>query len=144
MTGQDAPSVVNALKRALTAAKPAPQDVGTVALAKHYAAAIEEAAALADEAALIEPETEDQAKRLAALSRRVEAQTVLGELGPKLLAALVELGMTPKARSAVAGSKGGGQGDGGKRSALDRLRDDELARQRARKHGAADLDSSSS
>jgi hypothetical protein len=132
-------SIVYELNRALIVSEPKDLDSAAVALAKRYAAAIEDAAKIADAAALIEPADVDQLKAIQALQRRVEAQTVLGELGPKLLAALVELGMTPRSRAAASG-KGGGPGDGDKRSPLDELR--KRREERAREHGTEAVDPS--
>lgn len=79
------------------------QDKAAVRLAVQYAAAIDQTAALADQAAAIELDGDDVTGRrqLAALAKQVETQAVLAELGPKLLACLVELGATPKARAAL-------------------------------------------
>jgi hypothetical protein len=133
------PSLVNELGRALIELKPTGQDSATVALARRYAKVIEDAVEIADAAAMIEPENVDQMRAIQALQRRVEAQTVLAELGPKLLASLVELGMTPRARSATV-AKGGGPGDGDKRSPLDELR--KRREDRARQHGTEAVDPS--
>ncbi|TDP97655.1 terminase small subunit [Labedaea rhizosphaerae] len=124
MTDRLSPSVANAVQKGLTAAKisqSAPTDAGLVALAKRYAAVIEEAQVWADEAALIEPEDDDQWQRIERLRKRVDAVTVLADLGPKLLAALVELGLTPRVRAA-AGRGGGGAGDSGGPGKYDELK----------------------
>lgn len=93
------PSVLRALYAALRATRTtADCDLALVALAKGYAAAIDD-----------DPDCVEK-------------------IGPLLLAALVELRMTPKARAAVV--KGGGQGDNGKRAALHVLRDEHDARTR--------------
>lgn len=83
----------------------APEDAGAVRLAERYAAQIDEAATIAAELADISVDDENDARQLHALSKRVEAQAVLAELGPKLLTTLESLGATPKARAVV--SKGG-------------------------------------
>jgi hypothetical protein len=89
------------LEQALLTVPTTPADAATVALARRYAALID------DEGDLV-------------------------KVGPALLAALVQLGMTPKARSAVTG---GGAPDAG-RTKLDELR----ARRAARQHPAAAVD----
>lgn len=79
-------------------------DAGAVRLAQRYAATIDEARRLA--AALDRmPYSEDTFKAVAALKAKVDAQTVLDTLGPKLLDVLQQLGATPKARAQL---KGGG------------------------------------
>lgn len=75
------------------ALSPEPADAATVRLAALYAEAID----------------------AGACAECGKKGDVLDRLGPKLLAALVEIGATPRAR----GAKGGGQGG---QSALDRLR----------------------
>lgn len=77
-----------------------PEDVGIVAVAMEYAAAIDRAAAIAAAAAKIpfDPDTAEEVKKLRA---RVSQQVTVGDLGPKLLAALDALGATPKARASV-------------------------------------------
>ncbi len=107
-----------AVARALRDAPLLPRDAGGVALVKRYAALIDQAELLAEAAELIEPADEDQARRLAALARAVDAQQVASDLGPKLLAALTALGMTQAGRSV----KGGGQGVTGVTGKLDELR----------------------
>jgi hypothetical protein len=86
------------------------RDLGAVALARRYAALIEDAERIALELAAIRPEDEAQADQLARLTARVDAQVVAADLGPKLLAALAALGMTPAARASV--TKGGTPGVG--------------------------------
>ncbi|HEY0638703.1 MAG TPA: hypothetical protein VGD67_13720 [Pseudonocardiaceae bacterium] len=83
-----------------------PEDSAAVRLAERYAAQIDEAHQIAAELAEIVPAGDDQARRLDALTKRVEAHTVLSELGPRLLAVLVELGATPKARGQKAPAAG--------------------------------------
>jgi hypothetical protein len=80
-----------------------PEDAALVRLVERYALTIDAAAEIADAAAAIEPNDVDQARMLQALSRRVEHQVVLSELGPKLLAALESLGASPKVRAAMKG-----------------------------------------
>lgn len=114
--------ITRALAVALKDATLHPRDGGAVALLKRYAQLMDEAQALADEAELIEPETDDQVRRLNALRLRVEAQTVVSDLGPKFLAALTALGMTVAGRATNKTTKGGGSESGNGRDAFDELR----------------------
>ncbi|MEU7817070.1 hypothetical protein [Pseudonocardia sp. NPDC049154] len=77
-----------------------PEDVAVAQLAVEYAETIERAADLAEEAANL-PYDPDTAVMVARLKQRVEAHTVMADVGPKLLAALDALGATPKARAAA-------------------------------------------
>lgn len=77
-------------------------DAAAVKLAIRYARTIDAAAQLAADLAVFDVD-EDNAKRLYALIKAVDAQTVLDTLGPKLLAVLDSLGATPKARAARKG-----------------------------------------
>jgi hypothetical protein len=99
------PSITRALSGSLRDTKFLERDRGAVALARRYAALIEEAQVVAEELERLRPADEDQAAVIARLKARVEAQTVTSDLGPKLLATLAALGMTPAARAATA--KGG-------------------------------------
>lgn len=82
--------VCRALGEALKAVDRRPEDAAAVALARAYA-------------------------------RQIDTDPgMLAKVGPPLLAVLVELGMTPKARAGV--MKGGGSSDSNRRSALDELR----------------------
>lgn len=99
------PSITRALTAALKAAGQDPTDGAAVALARRYAAHLDRAEQLAEELAGLRAEDDDQAKVLAALRARVDALTVAGDLGPKLLAALTALKLTPAARSAVVAGK---------------------------------------
>lgn len=85
-----------------------PEDAAAVKLAGRYAAQIDEAHQVAADLAEVKPVDEDQGRRLARLEKRVEAQAVLAELGPRLLAVLVELGATPRARGQKASAPAGG------------------------------------
>lgn len=75
-----------------------PEDAGLRALAVRYARTIDDAAELAEAAAGL-PYDPDTAVMVARLRQRVEAHTVMVDLGPKLLAALDALGATPKSRA---------------------------------------------
>lgn len=92
-----------------------PEDGATVALARRYAADLDDASVVAASLAKALRDLRGEVAlelydRFAALATRIEDTTVLGLLGPKLLAALMELGMTPRARAAVAGKGGGPDG----------------------------------
>lgn len=81
-----------------------PADEGMRRLAEQYASAIDDAQAIAREAVRLAESAEgDREKALSALLKRLDAGSVLGELGPKLLAALESLGASPKARAAMTG-----------------------------------------
>lgn len=103
--------VAEALEKALASLPAvAVQDAALRALARRYACDIDEAALVALDAQRcvedlmrhrqgpIDPALLDRIRRV---HTRIEQTTVLGLLGPKLNAALNDLGMTPKARSAV-------------------------------------------
>jgi hypothetical protein len=77
-----------------------PEDAAVRELALQMAEAIDNSAALAEVAAQL-PYDPDTAVMVARLKTRVEAQQVMIDLGPKLLAALDALGATPKARAAA-------------------------------------------
>lgn len=128
-----APAVAEAVSKLDTK----PEDVALVRLVERYAAAIDAAARIALAAEEIEPENADQARALSALRDRVDAVTVLADLGPKLAAALEMLGASPKARAGFA-RKGGDSGDG-KPSKLAQLR-----ALRAGQSGAATVDPAAS
>jgi hypothetical protein len=105
----DAP-LAEVVRKALLQISTKDEDTAAMRLAESYAAAIDDAA---------------------------DKGEALDKLGPKLLAALVELGMTPKARAAAA--KGGPtNADSGKRSSLDELR--ERRDRRARPHATTAVD----
>jgi hypothetical protein len=84
-------------------------DAAAVKLAQRYAAVIDRAESALDDAgqafAMIDPEDISAYSYLAKLEKKVEAQAVLAEIGPKLLAVLESLGATPAARSKI--QKGG-------------------------------------
>lgn len=135
------PSMTRAVQQALRAVTLRPEDAAAQALALRYARDIDEAQLVAAqltkvlrEVAALDVDVHD---RLLPLATRIEDTTVLASLGPKLLAALAELGMTPKARAAVIGK--GAPGDGPGRSALDAARE-----RRARQRHAAAVDPTAS
>ena len=124
-TRRRTPSVLTALNTSLREAAPAKRDTATVALAKRYALELDDAAVVSravakslrklskiDEAAEVYEE-------LFALATRIEEAHVAALIGPKLLAALEQLQLTPKARSVVV--QGGGVGNAGP-SKLDEFR----------------------
>ena len=115
------PSLALALTKSLREADFRPRDHAAVALAKRYAAIIEAAEMAAAELAAMKPDDESQAEAVARLAARVETVKVLNDLGPKLLAVLAALGMTPASRTQ---SQGGGVSgvDSGPADALARLR----------------------
>jgi len=89
----------------------ADEDIAAARLARRYAETIDNAAIIAADLADLAND-EDLARRVAVLAAKVDAQTVLDTLGPKLLAVLESLGATPKARAALrkGGTQGAGQG----------------------------------
>lgn len=87
-----------AVRETLEKLQEAPEDAGVRALALRYARTIDEARKLADEAAQL-PYDPDTAAQVARLRQRVEAHTVMVEVGPKLLSALEALQATPRARA---------------------------------------------
>lgn len=121
------PSVLTALHTALRSRTPADADAATVALAKRYALELDDSATIARSLAktlrkvmrVVDDELYDE---LLALTVRIEEVHVAAVVGPKLLAALEQLQLTPKARSGVLQGGGVPDADSGK-SALDELRD---------------------
>ncbi len=77
----------------------APEDAAAIRLAQRYAATIDRAVQVAADLDEIPPEDYDTGKLIQTLRAKVEAQAVLADLGPKLLAALDALGATPAARA---------------------------------------------
>lgn len=134
------------VRRALRSVKdPSPQDVAAAELAITYAKAIDAAGVIAvsmpemlkmlDEVAGIDNEIHDRLTRLLPAAAQVEQAAVLASLGPKLLATMDALLITPKARAAVQR----GVKDAAKRSnPLDALR----ARRAARVDNSAPVDPS--
>lgn len=124
------------LADALEAATLRPEDGATQALAVRYATLIDEAAPAAKYASALawlagEHEADDaaRARYVDTIRAALSEHSVMSDLGPKLLAALDALGMSPRARAAL--QKGAKTGD---RSAPSRL--DELRAARARKNAA--------
>lgn len=120
--------MLTALHTALRARTPADADAATVALAKRYALELDDSATISRSLAKtlrkvaragLDDELYDE---LLALTVRIEEVHVAAVVGPKLLAALEQLQLTPKARSGVLQGGGTPDADSGK-SALDELRD---------------------
>lgn len=107
-----------AVRETLENVRVAPEDAGVRALALRYGRTIDESRALAKAAEDL-PYDPDTAVMVSRLKQRVEAQAVMAELGPKLLATLDALQATPKAR-AVAGKPATPAG----KSKLDELRNE--------------------
>lgn len=134
------PAVLTALHTALRARPPAAADAATVALAKRYALELDDSATISlslaktlrKVARVVDTEIYDE---LLALTVRIEEVHVAAVVGPKLLTALEQLQLTPKARTGVLQGGGTPDADSGK-SALDELRD-------RRKNRAAAVDPSS-
>lgn len=105
-----APAVAETIDKLTTAA----EDAGAIALAKRYAREIDEAAVIRASLtkALRELEQLDQDlhDKFLTLAVQIEETAVLGNLGPKLLATLEQLGATPAARAKL---RGGGAPSGG-------------------------------
>lgn len=97
-------------------------DAGAVRLAVRYAHDLDEAAVISASLTKALRELEELSPTLhdkfLTLAVRIEETTVLGNLGPKLLAALEQLAATPAARAKL---RGGG-GTGGGSSWLDNMR----------------------
>ena len=131
MTRRRTPSVLTALNTALRARPAANADAATVALAKRYALELDDSAVISKSLAKTlrkldldraddYPGAGELYDEIYTLATRIEEVHVAALVGPKLLAALAELQMTPKARAGVI--QGGGGANAGK-SALDELRD---------------------
>ncbi len=129
MTRQPRGPMTRAVGSALRAANVDRQDAATEALARRYAALIDNAAPAAKyvkhldalRRALVMLELEERSDALDHFDRLAEAlsaHSVASDLGPKLLAALTALGMTPAARRAVMG----GQSAPTTRTGVDELR----------------------
>jgi hypothetical protein len=80
------------------------RDRAAEALARRYARDIDDAQVISTQAAKVLRELSrhvdvDLYEKVSSLFDRIESTAVLGQLGPKLLAVLAELGMTPRARA---------------------------------------------
>jgi hypothetical protein len=112
------------------------RDAGVVALAKRYAHLIDEAAPAANYGEPLRVlglvvHTRDERQALQRITDALSAHSVASDLGPKLLATLTALGLTPAARQAK-GGEAGDTGVGGTK--LGDLRD--AARRRAERQRA--------
>jgi hypothetical protein len=121
------------VEQALSAVKIDPQDVGTAEIARHYARLIDEAAPAgrySEALAWLDGcDTNQRTEKFPQIIRDALAEhSVASDLGPKLLAALTSLGMTPAARKDV---KGGGGDVGSLPSPLQAARDAARARRAA-------------
>ncbi|TAJ21849.1 MAG: hypothetical protein EPO65_00685 [Dehalococcoidia bacterium] len=128
MPARRTPSVLTALQSALRAQPAGAQDAATVALAKRYALELDDADVISTAATkalrqLAKADVEDDLfEKFEALAARIEQVHVAATIGPKLLAALEQLGLTPKARNAILATPGGGGGNDGGPSPLGHLR----------------------
>jgi len=135
--------LARAVASALRAAPPVARDAATVALTRSYATLIDDAAEL--HAAAVDAvrtwDREDPIGRAGAqrLADALSARQAAIELGPRLLAALAALHMTPAARGKVEGKKA----DDPVRTRLDELRA-ERNRLGTGQHGAPDMDATAS
>lgn len=138
-------TIGKALSTSLKAVQLRPEDQAARALAERYARDLDEAAVVSAnltkamrDLLAIDPALHD---RFLTLATRIEGTAVLAAIGPKLLAALEQLGMTPAARAAVTGKTGvgGGKSDGASRSKLDELRT-RRERRGAGQHAPAPVD----
>jgi hypothetical protein len=125
-------SVARDVEAALGEAQPADRDAGAVALARRYAYLIDEAAPAANYGEPLRVlraavHTRDEHQALQRITDALSAHSVASDLGPKLLAALAALGMTPASRQVK-----GGEPPGARIAA----QLDEFTARRARKHGS--------
>lgn len=99
-----------------------PEDAAAAKLAERYAREIDQADAAAAQAdkvlRQIDDEDFDTRELVSALKAKLGARTAVSDLGPKLLAALAELGATPKARAAARKGGAARAGKGGNLAAL--------------------------
>ena len=127
-----------AVRDALAVKPPAPEDKAAAALALKYAELSDEAAPAGKyEAALTwlagqGADDRDADKHIRTISQALAAHSVASDLGPKLLAVLDALQMTPRARAVPV--KGGGDARPGGNPL------DDLAERRARQGGATAVD----
>lgn len=144
--------MTRAVAAAIDAAKIRAEDRGTAELVRRYAVLIDEATPASkyrpplramrralDMLATFEPLAAAEADaQLVKIADALAAHSVMSDLGPKLLAALIALGLTPAAARAMGkGVEGGGAGNTSVRqpeSEFERLRRERA--ERARQHGA--------
>ncbi|SCF06453.1 hypothetical protein GA0070564_10311 [Micromonospora mirobrigensis] len=103
-----------AVRRALKAADLDPKDDGVVALVKEYARLMDDAVQLGglieDVRAELDDDDKSGRRKLARLEKAVTVYQTTNDLGPKLLAALSALGLTPEARAKDRGDKNASAG----------------------------------
>jgi hypothetical protein len=121
--------MTRAVATALREAKPEKLDAGAVQLARKYAGLIDNAAVAAKYRKSLEAvrsallasesiEAEDALEHFGKITDALAEHSVASDLGPKLLAVLTSLGLTPAGR----GAKGGQNGAPAAASALDELK----------------------
>lgn len=120
---------------ALAAGKVDPRDAATAALARQYARLMDAAAPAAKYAAALDwlagdRGDQDADKHIRTITTALAAHSVASDLGPKLLAALEALQLSPRARAVV---QKGGIGDKPSANPLDQL----AARRAGRGHAPA-------
>lgn len=114
----------SAVVQALGAVVLAPADQGTTALAREYARLMDAAAPAAKYTAALDwlahqgAGDRDADKHIRTITNALAAHSVASDLGPKLLAALEALQMSPRARAVV---QKGGTGDKPSANPLDQL-----------------------
>jgi hypothetical protein len=104
--------VAAALEESLAALPPRPADAATVALARRYAADIDNAEVVSLEATRVLERLDGGIdpvlfERLRGVVARIERTATLALLGPKYVAALEQLGLSPKGRADGKGVTGG-------------------------------------
>lgn len=131
-------TMIRAVSTSLKTLDDQSRDAGAVALCRRYAMVIDNATLptklkklLSTVAAGLDPDDEEANEALEKVAAVLTEHSVASDIGPKLLAALTALGLTPAGRG---GAKDGG-GNEPARTSLDELRE-----RRARKSRAANLD----
>lgn len=128
MARRPTPAVLPALNAALKEAKHDALDGATIALARRYAHELDDASVVARAVTRVIAKVAKLdggavvAQELTVLASRIEEVHVAGLIGPKLLAALEELQLTPNARAGVIAGGGGGDAGDPAKSKLDELR----------------------
>jgi len=134
-------TLISLVRRAIKAQPGDPADAATEALALHYAALIDNAAAGKKYAAALAwlrraEQLTDEEQHADTIRAALAAHSVASDLGPKLLATLDALKLTPRARA----TKEGGSGARPVKSALDEL----AGRRAARRRDSPAMDTSTS
>lgn len=106
----DTPSLLNAVTASVRSGTFTDGDKGAIALAKRYAKLIDDAEPtsvyaehLRRLAPAIDPDNDEAAKAFTKIADALAQHSVASDLGPKLLAALDALGLSPAARSKQSG-----------------------------------------